>query len=76
MYGVLLTYTHFLLPGRDRLHVHVTCATCGSLSLFAKGVLGLLVLSNVLMFGSFTEIYESERGPPSEHSKRLKRALK
>ena len=46
------------------------------LSLFAKGVLGLLVLSNVLMFGSFTEIYESERGPPSEHSKRLKRALK
>ena len=75
MYGVLLTYTHFLLPGRDRLHVTCTCA-CGSLSLFAKGVLGLLVLSNVLMFGSFTEIYESERGPPSEHSKRLKRALK
>jgi len=30
------------------------------LSLFAKGVLGLLVLSNVLMLGSFTEIYESE----------------
>ena len=29
------------------------------LSLFAKGVLGLLVLSNVLMLGSFTEIYES-----------------
>jgi len=29
------------------------------LLLFAKGVLGLLVLSNVLMLGSFTEIYES-----------------
>ena len=29
------------------------------LSLFAKGVLGLLVLSNVLMLGSFTEIYEA-----------------
>jgi hypothetical protein len=29
------------------------------LSLFAKGVLGLLVLFNVLMLGSFTEIYES-----------------
>jgi len=28
------------------------------LSLFAKGLLGLLVLSNVLMLGSFTEIYE------------------
>ena len=29
------------------------------LSLFAKGVLGLLVLSNVLVLGSFTDIYES-----------------
>jgi len=29
------------------------------LSLFSKGLLGLLVLSNVLMLGSFTEIYES-----------------
>jgi len=29
------------------------------LSLFAKGLLGLLVLSNVLVLGSFTEIYES-----------------
>ena len=27
------------------------------LSLFAKGVLGLLVLSNVLVLGSFTDIY-------------------
>jgi|MDTG01.1.fsa_nt_gb hypothetical protein len=29
------------------------------LSLFAKGLLGLLVLVNVLQLGSFTEIYES-----------------
>ena len=28
------------------------------LSLFAKGLLGLLILSNVLILGSYTEIYE------------------
>lgn len=28
------------------------------LSLLAKGVLGLLVLSNVLVLGSFTDIYK------------------
>ena len=30
------------------------------LSLFSKGFLGLIVLSNVLILGSFTEIYEQQ----------------
>ena len=30
------------------------------LSLFAKGFLGVLMMSNVLMAGSYSEIYESD----------------